>query len=84
MISQKHPWKLDFNQATGKQMIQALKRIEKQYCHINHDLPIVSIGHSKLFNKYNEFCLEPLLKFISKNKHNYTFSTFNEIDIENF
>lgn len=58
----KSPWKFDFNQATGRQMINAAKRIMK----INSDksvINIVLIGHSKTFILYNEKTLEKFLRF---------------------
>jgi hypothetical protein len=80
----KHPWKLDFNQASGVQLILALNRIKKNYNNYNIDLPIVFIGHSKSFIKYNEISLKPLLKYIQNNKKIYTNSTYNDIDKEQY
>ena len=59
------PWKLDFNQATGKQLINAIKRIKKVPI-IDRDLvEIILIGHSKSFLHYNEITLERFLRWIS-------------------
>ena len=76
-----HPWKLDFNQATGRQLIRAVKRIEKKYSHFDIDIPIVLIGHSKSFINYNKKTLEPFLEYVNKND-NLVFSSFNDLDSE--
>lgn len=53
----KNPWKFDFNQATGRQMISAIKRIRKRK--VGHAfINVVLIGHSKTFVSYNEKTLE--------------------------
>ena len=64
----KSPWKLDFNQANGRQMISALKRIKK--LDVQKDIiPVVLIGHSKTFVPYNEKTLEKFLKWTEKQKY---------------
>jgi hypothetical protein len=60
--------KLDFNQASGTQLINALKRINRQTKTINSSLDIVLIGHSKTFVAYNEKTLERFLKWAVKQK----------------
>ena len=80
----KHAWKLDFNQASGKQLINAVKRIEKQYGNLDVDIPIVLIGHSKSFIKYNEKTLEPFLKYISKSSSKFEFANFNELNFSKY
>jgi len=62
----KSPWKLDFNQASGTQMINAVKRIERATKGMEGDVNIVLIGHSKTFVKYNEKTLEKFLKFANE------------------
>ena len=79
-LSKKHAWKLDFNQATGIQLIRAVERIRKEYNHLNFDIPIVLIGHSKSFIKHNEKTLKLFLKFISSNPDKFSFALFNELD----
>jgi hypothetical protein len=64
----KSPWKLDFNQASGFQMISALKRIQKLDIQKNN-IPVVLIGHSKTFVPYNEKTLEKFLKWTKKQKN---------------
>jgi hypothetical protein len=57
----KSAWKLDFNQASPRQLKNALKRIRKQAG--NNSVNIVLIGHSKTFIPYNERKLEKFLKW---------------------
>ena len=83
LFFKKHPWKLDINQANSKKLISACKNIENKYDYYNFDIPVVSIGHSKTFIKYNERTLEPFLEYI-KNSNKYNFSLYNEIDINAF
>lgn len=71
----KSPWKLDFNQASGKQLINALKRIRKQTRTENSTIDIVLIGHSKTFISYNEKTLEKFLYWINK-QNDISSSTF--------
>lgn len=60
----KNPWKLDFNQATGGQLISAMKRIMGQNYTDREQVDIVLIGHSKSFLPYNEVTLEKFLKWL--------------------
>ena len=83
-LTKRNPWKLDFNQATGRQLIKAVKRIEKEYINTKIEIPIVLIGHSKSFIKYNEITLKPFLYYISKHKDKFCFSNFSEIDTESY
>ena len=46
-MANKHAWKADFNQCTGKQLIQTLERAQ-QKMH-NNELPLVLIGHPESF-----------------------------------
>jgi hypothetical protein len=62
----KSPWKLDFNQASGVQLINALKRIRHQSNQKDRKVHVVLIGHSKTFVKYNEITFEKFLKWASK------------------
>ena len=63
----KSPWKFDFNQASGVQMIGALKRIMRLSIN-KKDVDIVLIGHSKTFVSYNEKTLEYFLQRVVKYK----------------
>lgn len=64
----KSPWKLDFNQASGEQLINALSRIQKQNNNTAKVIDVVLIGHSKTFVKYNEHTLEKFLKWAKSDK----------------
>jgi hypothetical protein len=81
LINKKMAWKMDFNQATGKQLIRALKRIEIKYKSYDGDLPVVLIGHSKSFIKYNEKSLEPFLKYVADNPNKYEFALFKDLNL---
>lgn len=83
-ITKTHPWKLDFNQASGRQLIRGIKRIKMKYDSEKRDIPIVLIGHSKLFTKINEVSLQPFLKYVSKRKNEYSFGTFSDFDLNTF
>jgi hypothetical protein len=71
----KKAWKFDYNQATGRQMIYTLKKIQKS--NLTKDTKIVLIGHSKTFNHYNEKTLDKFLKYASKQK-NVRFGLFEK------
>jgi len=62
----KSPWKLDFNQASGRQLINALKRIKAEKKNERNSIDIVLIGHSKTFIPYNEKTLEKFLYWTNK------------------
>ena len=64
----KSPWKLDFNQASGYQLINAVKRIHKHIHEKDPENEVVLIGHSKTFVKYNERTLEQFLKWTKMNR----------------
>ncbi len=75
----RHSWKADFNQCTGRQLIDALLRAERQTS-ATEDVPFVLIGHSKLFNSWNETALRPFLSFVSKQQARFKFDTFAYFD----
>lgn len=78
----KHAWKLDLNQSSGNQLIKAVLRIDKEYGANVNDIPIVLIGHSKSFIKYNEISFEPFLKKMRNEKEQYKFAIFSCINRE--
>jgi len=82
-LRKKHAWKMDFNQATGKQLIRAAQRIQRKYSNSEYDIPIVLIGHSKSFIKLNEITLRPFLFYIRKTK-NCEFSLFNDLKLDSY
>lgn len=84
MLVQRHPWKMDFNQCTGKQLIAGLLRVEERYGHPNDPLPLVIIGHSKTFTNHNERSLRPFLEFVAQHPNRFSFGTFADFDTERY
>jgi hypothetical protein len=80
----RHAWKLDFNQCSGRQLIAAARRVRERYGRASGDLPIVLIGHSKIFTRVNERSLEPFLRFIAENGDTFAFGTFQDFDLHGF
>lgn len=78
------PWKADFNQCSGKQLIRELKNVYDNNTDISVDIPFVLIGHSKVFNSQNRRSLECFLKYIKDNPDKYKFSTFKDIDLDQY
>lgn len=83
-IVRQHPWKADFNQCTGKQLIDALERAEARYGHPSVPLPFVLIGHSKTFTTYNERSLGSFLEFVSGHPDRFSFGTFADFEPERY
>lgn len=79
-----HPWKMDFNQCTGRQLIDGLLRVERRYGHRDVPLPFVLIGHSKTFTRHNERSLRPFLELVEKNPDRFSFGTFRDFDPERY
>ena len=65
----KSPWKMDFNQATGRQLIAAMKRILSLRIKDRNTIDVVLIGHSKSFLKYNEIGLAKFLEWVTAQKN---------------
>lgn len=84
MLVKKHPWKMDFNQCTGRQLIEGLRRVEKRYGHPDVPLPFVLIGHSKTFTRHNERVLRPFLEYVAEHPDRYSFATFGDVDPERY
>jgi hypothetical protein len=80
----KHAWKMDFNQCTGRQLIDGLKRVEVKYGHRDVPLPFVLIGHSKTFNALNERSLQPFLDFVAEHPDRFSFGTFGDFEPERY
>jgi hypothetical protein len=74
-----HAWKADFNQCSGNQLIRALERAETAHRSGDEPLPFVLIGHSKLFSRYNERCLEPFLRHVARNSDRFKFGKFRNL-----
>lgn len=84
LLLEKHPWKMDFNQCTGRQLIEGLRRAEARYGHGDVPLPFVLIGHSKTFTRHNERVLGPFLEYVADNPERYSFATFGDVDPERY
>jgi len=76
-LVQRHAWKADFNQCTGRQLTGALRRAERQCAGAAGDIPFVLIGHSKLFTRWNERSLRPFLNFVAQNRSRFGYATFS-------
>jgi hypothetical protein len=75
-LFRKHPRKADFNQCSGKQLVNSLKRAHSRHRSEAEALPFVLIGHSKLFTRQNEKALLPLLQFVANTPDKYSFGMF--------
>ncbi len=79
-----HPWKADFNQCSGRQLISAIGRSARRYdSEGRKNLPFVLIGHSKLFTRINELSLRPFLRFVRRNPERFAFGTFSSANYRN-
>jgi hypothetical protein len=74
----RHAWKLDFNQCSGRQLIAGLERAARNHDRGDRALPVVLIGHSKLFTRLNERQLDPFLAHVARNPDRFRFATFRE------
>jgi len=81
LAAQRHAWKADFNQCTGRQLIGALRRAEQRHAGGPDPLPFVLIGHSKLFNRRNESSLRPFLEYVAARDSRFQFGTFSDFAI---
>ena len=84
MLVRKHAWKMDFNQCTGRQLVEGLRRVEARYGHPSEPLPFVLIGHSKTFTRYNERSLRPFLEFVARHPDRFAFGTFADFEAERY
>ena len=81
MLTRLHPWKADFNQCSGRQLVRAIQRAEKKHGGFaTKELPFVLIGHSKIFTRLNEGSLEPFLSFVRNNPERFGFATLASFD----
>ena len=76
-LFQRHAWKADFNQCTGRQLIGAAKRIEM--ASEGRAMPMVLIGHSKLFDSANARSLQPFLEFVRAHTGSFRFGLFRDV-----
>lgn len=83
-LFQKHAWKADFNQCSGRQLIHAVLRAEKSISP-QTEASFILIGHPKLFTRLNELSLRSFLSFIKKQEARFSFSTLHlSFDNSNF
>ena len=81
LLLARHAWKLDFNKCSGRQLVAALRRIEERHAGSDGILPVVLIGHSKLFTSLNEASLEPFLRFVAQRGDRFGFGAFRDFDV---
>lgn len=77
-LVRRHPRKLDFNQCTGRQLIGSAERASRRYDDPDRELPLILIGHSKLFGRRNERQLERFLRHVAAHPDRYRFATLCE------
>jgi len=82
LIFKEHARKLDFNQCSGRQMAAALRRMEARYANRTSDVPVVLIGHSKIFHRQNEGHLRRFLDYVVSRPDSYGFATFGAFDLD--
>lgn len=75
MIGSRHAWKMDFNQCSGRQLIAGLERAARHPGAVDGTLPLVLIGHSKLYSRFNERQLEPFLAHVAAHPDRVRFAT---------
>jgi hypothetical protein len=78
LVTGRHAWKLDFNQCSRRQLIGGLENAAKRYDGLDRSLPLVLIGHSKLFTKLNQRTLEPFLQYVAGRPDRFRFATFRD------
>ena len=76
----RHAWKADFNQCSGKQLIRAVKRADREFGSAAIRLPLVLIGHSKLITHLNEWSLRPFLSFIGPGPESLSYGRFADFE----
>jgi hypothetical protein len=81
LLTQRHAWKADFNQCSGRQLIRALERADANHNLNGESLPFVMIGHSKLFTKQNERDLETFLSRVGRDPSRFGFGTYGGLGL---
>ena len=79
-LMSRHAWKADFNQCTGRQLVAALRRAEREHGSDKLGLPFVLIGHSKLFTRFNQWSLRPFLAYVARQPERFRFARFGDVD----
>jgi hypothetical protein len=65
-------------------MTATLRRADERHADRTSDVPIVLIGHSKLFHRQNEGHLRTFLEHVVSRPDAYGFSTFGAFDLDAF
>ena len=73
-----HAWKLDFNQCSGRQLVAGLERAAARHDRPGRALPVVLIGHSKLYTPLNERGLERFLAHVAAHPERFRFATLRD------
>jgi len=81
LLTQRHAWKADFNQCSGRQLIRALERADAIHNPNGESLPFVLIGHSKLFTRNNERDLETFLDHVRREPSRFGFGTYGSLGL---
>jgi hypothetical protein len=80
---ERHAWKADLNQSTGQQLIGVLNTLKAyQNTHLDELIPLVLIGHSKLFNAWNARSLQLFLAYCRQGHHRMCFDTLQTLSVE--
>jgi hypothetical protein len=67
LLTRRHAWKADFNQCTGSQLIDLLKRTADEHRDAADPVTVVMIGHSKLCTPWSARAVEAVLKYLRDN-----------------
>ena len=81
-VWRRHAWKLDYNQCSGRQLIRGLERAAANVPAAACDIPVVLIGHSKLYDDRNSRSLRPFLKYVANRADRFSFATFGAVDLD--
>lgn len=80
-LLQRHAWKADFNQCSGKQLCNALDRASRMYDpHNDKRIPFILIGHPKLFTRQNERSLGYFLAHCARHPEKFQFDSLSGIN----
>jgi hypothetical protein len=79
-LFKKHAWKADFNQCSSRQLLNTLGRVSSRYNGEGVSVPLVLIGHSKLFTRHNEINLTALLAHAGRYQTKFRFDTLSSIN----
>lgn len=84
MLLRAHPWRMDVDRCTGRELVRGLRRAEASHGHPDVPLPLVLVGRAWAFTKRTERLLRPFLEYVADHPERYGFSTFGELDLERY